>query len=58
MTRGADGHFVVSADPTPSLVARLSQWLADHSLPLNDLRTSETLEAIFQRIVDSIGDGR
>ena len=58
VTRGADGHFVVSADPTPSLVARLSQWLADHSLPLNDLRTSETLEAIFQRIVDSIGDGR
>jgi len=58
VTRGADGRFVVSADPTPSLVARLSQWLADHSLPLNDLRTSETLEAIFQRIVDSIGDGR
>lgn len=58
VTRGADGHFVVSADPTPSLVARLSQWLADHSLPLNDMRTSETLEAIFQRVVDSIGDGR
>lgn len=58
VTRGPEGRFVVAADPTPSLVARLSQWLADHSLPLNDLRTSETLEAIFQRIVDSVGDGR
>jgi len=58
VTRDADGRYVVSADPTPSLVARLSQWLADHSLPLNDLRTSETLEAIFQRIVNSLGDGR
>jgi ABC-2 type transport system ATP-binding protein len=58
VTRGADGLVLVSADPTTSLIARLSQWLADHSLPLNDLRTSETLEAIFQRIIDATGDGR
>jgi ABC-2 type transport system ATP-binding protein len=58
VTRGADGLVLVSADPTTSLIARLSQWLADHSLPLNDLRTSETLEAIFQRIIDAAGEGR
>lgn len=50
------GEYVVACDPTPEVVARLTAWLAERSLPLADLRAGRhRLEDVFIRLT-SPGD--
>jgi ABC-2 type transport system ATP-binding protein len=46
------GEYVVAADGSPALVAALTAWLAEHDLPLADLRAGrQRLEDVFLRLV-------
>ena len=48
----APGEYVVSAPGTPVLVAALTAWLAEHDLPLADLRAGrQRLEDVFLRLM-------
>ena len=45
------GEYVVSAAAAPATVAALTAWLAEHDLPLADLRAGrQTLEDVFLRL--------
>jgi ABC-2 type transport system ATP-binding protein len=45
------GEYVVDAAPAPATVAALTGWLAEHDLPLADLRAGrQTLEDVFLRL--------
>jgi ABC-2 type transport system ATP-binding protein len=47
------GEYVVHAAPDPSRVAALTAWLAEHDLPLADLRARrQTLEDVFLRLTE------
>ncbi|MGQ0830901.1 MAG: ABC transporter ATP-binding protein [Microthrixaceae bacterium] len=46
------GEYVVAAAGSPTLVAALTAWLADHDQPLADLRAGrQRLEDVFLRLV-------
>ncbi|MEQ1788694.1 MAG: ABC transporter ATP-binding protein [Acidimicrobiales bacterium] len=46
------GEYVVAGAGTPALVAALTAWLAEHDLPLADLRAGRPrLEDVFLRLV-------
>ena len=46
------GEYLVMAAGTPALVASLTAWLAEHDLPLADLRAGrQRLEDVFLRLV-------
>ena len=48
------GEYVVSAAAAPATVAALTAWLAEHDLPLADLRAGrQTLEDVFLRLTGS-----
>ena len=48
------GEYVVAAPATPANVAALTAWLAEHDLPLGDLRASrQTLQDVFLRLTAS-----
>ena len=48
------GEFTVSCEPTPNNVALLTAWLAEHNLPLADLRAGrQSLEDVFLRLTRS-----
>jgi ABC-2 type transport system ATP-binding protein len=45
------GEYRVDADSTPERIASLTAWLAEHDLPLADLRAGrQTLEDVFMRL--------
>ncbi|HVE47220.1 MAG TPA: ABC transporter ATP-binding protein [Acidimicrobiales bacterium] len=45
------GEYVVEAEATPSMVASVTGWLAEHDVPLGDLRAGRhTLEDVFLRL--------
>ena len=47
-----DGEYLVRAAGSPALVAALTAWLAEHDLPLADLRAGrQRLEDVFLRLV-------
>src|SRR5690606_27096555 len=47
----APGEDVVAAEPTPRLAAALTPWLAEHDLPLADLRAGrQRLEDVYLRL--------
>ena len=51
VTEERPGEYRVDAKATPARVAALTQWLADHDLPLADLRAGrQTLEDVFLRL--------
>jgi ABC-2 type transport system ATP-binding protein len=51
VTSPSPGEYVVAAPPTPANVARVTAWLAEHDLPLADLRAGrQTLEDVFLRL--------
>ncbi len=51
VTEERAGEYVVRTAPTPIAVARLTAWLAEHDLPLADLRAGrQTLEDVFLRL--------
>jgi ABC-2 type transport system ATP-binding protein len=51
-----DTEYLVRAAGTPALVASLTAWLAEHDLPLADLRAGrQRLEDVFLRLVTDDG---
>jgi len=51
VTEASPGEYVVVAPGTPATVAALTAWLAEHDLPLADLRAGRhTLEDVFLRL--------
>jgi len=47
----APGDYVVAAPPAPATVAALTAWLAEHDLPLGDLRAGrQRLEDVYLRL--------
>jgi ABC-2 type transport system ATP-binding protein len=50
------GEYLVLAAPSPTTVASLTAWLAEHDLPLADLRAGRhTLEDVFLRLTAETG---
>ncbi len=46
------GEYVAQIEPTPDVVARLTAWLAERSVPLADLRAGrQSLDDVFLRLV-------
>jgi ABC-2 type transport system ATP-binding protein len=59
VTEEAPGEYRVATAPVPSAVAALTAWLAEHDLPLADLRAGRrSLEDLFLRLTgnDRPGD--
>jgi len=51
------GEYRVAAEPDPRLVAAVTSWLADHDLPLGDLRAGrQRLDDVFRRLTSESGD--
>ncbi|MGK2947465.1 MAG: ABC transporter ATP-binding protein [Acidimicrobiales bacterium] len=51
VTEALPGEYLVRAAGTPTLVAALTAWLAEHDLPLADLRAGrQRLEDVFLRL--------
>jgi ABC-2 type transport system ATP-binding protein len=51
VTTPSPGEYVVAATPSPANVAAVTAWLAEHDLPLADLRAGrQTLEDVFLRL--------
>jgi len=53
----AAGEYEVATPPTPANVAALTAWLAEHDLPLGDLRAGrQRLEDVFLRLTAVTGE--
>ena len=51
VTETAPGDYAVATSPTPQAVAAITGWLADHDLPLADLRAGrQRLEDVYLRL--------
>lgn len=51
------GEYVVGAEPSPGNIASLTAWLAEHDLPLADLRAGrQRLEDVFLRLTEITGE--
>ena len=51
VTEVRPGRYSVAAPPSPARVAALTAWLAEHDLPLGDLRAGrQSLEDVFLRL--------
>ncbi len=51
VTEDRPGEYVAACAPTPTAVAALTGWLAEHELPLADLRAGrQSLEDVFLRL--------
>ncbi len=56
VSEGPAGEYLVSAPPSPALVAALTAWLAERDLPLGDLRAGrQKLEDVFLRLTGAAG---
>jgi len=52
------GEYLVGAEAKPATVAAITAWLAEHDLPLEDLRAGrERLEDVFLRLTTGVGKG-
>jgi ABC-2 type transport system ATP-binding protein len=57
VTEDSPGEYRVAAAPTPTTVAALTAWLAEHDLPLADLRAGrQSLEDVFLRLTRSAAE--
>jgi ABC-2 type transport system ATP-binding protein len=55
----APGDYVVAAPPTPAVIAAITAWLAEHDLPLGDLRAGrQRLEDVYLRLTSGAGGRR
>jgi ABC-2 type transport system ATP-binding protein len=51
------GEYLIEADPSPANIATLTGWLAEHDLPLADLRAGrQKLEDVFLRMTAITGE--
>jgi ABC-2 type transport system ATP-binding protein len=58
VTETAPGEYRVGVAPTPAAVAALTAWLAEHDLPLADLRAGrQRLEDVFLRLTAESANG-
>ena len=56
VTEVAPGEYRVDAPPTPTRVAAVTAWLAEHEHPLADLRAGrQSLEDVFLRLTEDAG---
>src|SRR6185437_8183142 len=53
--RHTAGRYRVNATPTPALTAAVAAWLAEHDVPLTDLRTGRSLDETYLAIVAEDG---
>ncbi len=54
VTEVSPGEYQVAAAPTPATIAAITGWLAEHDLPLADLRAGrQTLEDVFLRLTET-----
>jgi ABC-2 type transport system ATP-binding protein len=59
VTEAEPGEYRVAAAGAPALVAALTAWLAEHDLPLADLRAGrQRLEDVFLRLTAEAGAAR
>lgn len=70
VTETSHGEYVAAVDPSPAHVAAITSWLAEHDIPLADLRAGRgSLEDVFLRLTaerddaaraeaDLVGSGR
>ena len=58
VTEDSPGEYRVATAPTPAVVAAVTAWLAEHDLPLADLRAGrQRLEDVFLRLTrDRVAD--
>lgn len=57
VTEESPGEYRVATAPTPSAVAAVTAWLAEHDLPLADLRAGrQRLEDVFLRLTGENAD--
>jgi ABC-2 type transport system ATP-binding protein len=57
VTEVSPGEYLVAAPPSPTTVAALTAWLAQHDLPLADLRAGrQSLEDVFLRLTRSAAE--
>ncbi len=57
VTEESPGEYRVAAPPSPTTVAALTAWLAQHDLPLADLRAGrQSLEDVFLRLTRSAAE--
>lgn len=57
VTEADPGEYVVATAPSPRAVASVTAWLADHDLPLSDLRAGrQRLEDVFLRLTSGSVD--
>lgn len=53
VTETTPGEYCLAAEGTPAVIAALTAWLAEHDLPLADLRAGrKRLEDVFLRLTD------
>lgn len=53
VTEDSPGEYVVATEARPDVVASLTAWLADRSIPLDDLRARrQSLEDVFLRLTE------
>src|SRR5918998_889589 len=58
VTESAPGDYTVAAPPTPAVIAAITAWLAQHDLPLGDLRAGrQRLEDVYLRLTSREGGG-
>src|SRR5918998_439534 len=58
VTESAPGDYTVAAPPTPAVIAAITAWLAQHDLPLGDLRAGrQRLEDVYLRLTSRDGGG-
>lgn len=51
------GEYRIGIEPTPAAIAALTGWLAEHDLPLADLRAGrQSLEDVFVRLTQITGE--
>ena len=57
VTEDSPGEYRVATTPSPQTVAALTAWLAEHDLPLADLRAGrQSLEDVFLRLTRTTAD--
>ena len=59
VSTGSEGEYLVDVDPSPSNVAALTTWLAQHNLAIEDLKAgTHSLEDVFLRLTATAQSAR
>jgi ABC-2 type transport system ATP-binding protein len=59
VTQGSEGEYLLDLDPSPTNVAALTTWLAQHDLAIEDLKAgTHSLEDVFLRLTATAQSAR